>query len=58
MQIHGLALGGSLENAMVFNDVELLNTEGYGLENKLVKHKLLDCMEIYSLAVILRNAIS
>ena len=44
MQKHGLALGGSLENAMVFNDVELLNTEGYRLENEPVKHKLLDCI--------------
>ena len=44
MQKHGLALGGSLKNAMVFNDVELLNTEGYRLENEPVRHKLLDCI--------------
>ena len=40
----GLAKGGSLNNAIVVKDNELLNSEG--LRNKLefVNHKILDCM--------------
>ena len=40
----GLAKGGSLNNAVVVKDNELLNSEG--LRNKLefVNHKILDCM--------------
>ena len=40
----GLAKGGSLNNAIVVKDNEVLNSEG--LRNKLefVNHKILDCM--------------
>lgn len=40
----GLAKGGSLENAMVFDNNGLINEEGFRFEDEVVKHKLLDCI--------------
>lgn len=42
MQEHGLALGGSLNNAVVVTDTGVLNRDGLRSENEFVKHKLLD----------------
>ena len=40
----GLAKGGSLDNAIVVKDKELLNEKGLRNENEFVNHKILDCM--------------
>lgn len=40
----GLALGGSLENAVVVSDEEVLNPEGLRADDEFVRHKLLDCI--------------
>ena len=42
MRSIGLARGGSLDNAMVFNDNGIINNGGFRCENEVVKHKLLD----------------
>ena len=41
---NGLAKGGSLENAIVVKDKEVLNTEGLRNEKEFVNHKILDCI--------------
>jgi len=38
----GLALGGSLENAVVFDEKGVLNSEGLRFEDEPVRHKILD----------------
>ena len=40
----GLAKGGSLENAIVVRDNEILNEEGLRNKKEFVNHKILDCM--------------
>jgi UDP-3-O-[3-hydroxymyristoyl] N-acetylglucosamine deacetylase len=40
----GLAKGGTLDNAMVFNDTGLVNEGGFRMENEVVNHKVLDCI--------------
>ncbi|MBC7893999.1 MAG: UDP-3-O-acyl-N-acetylglucosamine deacetylase [Cytophagaceae bacterium] len=40
----GLALGGSLQNAIVLDETRVLNTEGLRYENEFVKHKVLDAI--------------
>ncbi|MDA9996380.1 UDP-3-O-acyl-N-acetylglucosamine deacetylase [Candidatus Pelagibacter sp.] len=40
----GLAKGGSLDNAIVVKDNEILNEEGLRNEKEFVNHKILDCM--------------
>ena len=44
MRSIGLARGGSLDNAMVFNDNGIINENGFRCQNEVVKHKLLDCV--------------
>ncbi|MCX6119902.1 MAG: UDP-3-O-acyl-N-acetylglucosamine deacetylase [Proteobacteria bacterium] len=44
MQRAGLALGGSLDNAIVVSDDEVLNPEGLRFNDEFVRHKLLDCI--------------
>jgi len=39
-----LALGGSLENAIVLDDNKVLNPEGLRFEDEFVRHKILDAM--------------
>ena len=41
---NGLAKGGSLNNAIVVKDEEILNTEGLRNEKEFVNHKILDCI--------------
>ena len=41
---NGLAKGGSLENAVVVKDSEILNPEGLRNEKEFVNHKILDCI--------------
>ena len=40
----GLAIGGSLNNAIVVKNNEILNDEGLRNEKEFVNHKILDCM--------------
>tara|TARA_Y100000588_G_scaffold370444_1_gene440614 strand:- start:389 stop:1270 length:882 start_codon:yes stop_codon:yes gene_type:complete len=40
----GLALGGSLENAVVISDDKILNEEGLRYDDEFVRHKILDCI--------------
>ena len=40
----GLAKGGSLENAIVVKENEILNPEGLRNEKEFVNHKILDCI--------------
>ena len=41
---NGLAKGGSLDNAVVVKDNEILNPEGLRNEKEFVNHKILDCI--------------
>jgi UDP-3-O-[3-hydroxymyristoyl] N-acetylglucosamine deacetylase len=41
---NGLAKGGSLENAIVVKDHEILNPEGLRNNKEFVNHKILDCI--------------
>ena len=40
----GLAKGGSLENAIVVKNNEILNDEGLRNEHEFIHHKILDCL--------------
>ena len=42
LQSIGLALGGSLDNAIVLDDYRILNEDGLRYKDELVKHKMLD----------------
>jgi UDP-3-O-[3-hydroxymyristoyl] N-acetylglucosamine deacetylase len=44
MRAAGLALGGSLENAVVVTDDGVMNQEGLRFSDEFVRHKLLDCI--------------
>ncbi|MGE4299068.1 MAG: UDP-3-O-acyl-N-acetylglucosamine deacetylase [Desulfovibrionaceae bacterium] len=39
---HGLALGGSLENAVVLDEYAVINPEGLRFQDEFVRHKVLD----------------
>lgn len=45
----GLALGGSLDNAVVMDDKKILNPEGLRFTNEFVRHKILDAIGDLSL---------
>ena len=44
MRSRGLALGGSLYNAIVLDDYRVLNSEGLRYDDEFAKHKILDAM--------------
>jgi len=44
MRSAGLALGGSLQNAVVLDETRILNREGLRYDNEFVKHKVLDAI--------------
>lgn len=44
MHSHNLALGGSLENAVVLDDYRVINPDGLRYPNEFVKHKMLDAV--------------
>ena len=50
MKSLGLALGGSLANAVVIDAGKVLNPEGYRREDECVRHKMLDALGDLSLA--------
>lgn len=49
LRANGLALGGSLENAVVIDDNKILNPEGLRFTNEFVRHKILDAVGDLSL---------
>jgi len=49
LQAKGLALGGSLKNAVVLDDHRIINKEGLRFPNEFVKHKILDAIGDLSL---------
>lgn len=44
LRANGLALGGSLDNAIVMDEYRVLNAEGLRYSDEFVKHKLLDAI--------------
>ncbi len=44
MRAAGLGLGGSLQNAIVLDEVKVLNSEGLRYDNEFVRHKVLDAI--------------
>ncbi|SCZ50399.1 UDP-3-O-acyl-N-acetylglucosamine deacetylase [Thiohalomonas denitrificans] len=44
LRAQNLALGGSLDNAVVVDDYRILNEDGLRYENEFVKHKILDAI--------------
>jgi UDP-3-O-[3-hydroxymyristoyl] N-acetylglucosamine deacetylase len=44
MRSRGLTLGGSMDNAIVFDDHRLLNAGGLRYDDEIVKHKILDAI--------------
>jgi len=49
LQARGLALGGSLKNAIVLDDHRIINKEGLRFPDEFVKHKILDAIGDLSL---------
>jgi UDP-3-O-[3-hydroxymyristoyl] N-acetylglucosamine deacetylase len=49
MKRYGLARGGSLDNAVVIGNHDILNKEGLRYQDEFVRHKLLDCIGDFSL---------
>lgn len=50
LRSQGLALGGSLDNAIVMDEYRVLNTDGLRYEDEFVKHKVLDAIgDLYQL---------
>jgi UDP-3-O-[3-hydroxymyristoyl] N-acetylglucosamine deacetylase len=49
MKRYGLALGGSLDNAVVIDKDHIINTDGLRFPNEFVRHKVLDCLGDFSL---------
>jgi UDP-3-O-[3-hydroxymyristoyl] N-acetylglucosamine deacetylase len=59
MRAQGLALGGSLDNAIVMDEYRVLNTDGLRFEDEFVKHKVLDAIgDLYLLGHPLIGAFS
>ena len=50
MQANGLALGGSLDNAVVVDDTGIMNEDGLRCDNEMIRHKLLDAIGDLALA--------
>lgn len=44
MRANGLALGGSMENAIVLDEFRILNSDGLRYEDEFVRHKVLDAI--------------
>lgn len=44
LRTHGLALGGSMDNAIVMDEYRILNSDGLRYEDEFVKHKVLDAI--------------
>lgn len=44
LRAHGLARGGSLENAVVVGENGIINAEGLRMPDEFIRHKALDCV--------------
>ena len=44
LQTNGLALGGSLDNAVVLDDAGMMNPGGFRFPDECVRHKILDAV--------------
>ena len=44
LRSHNLALGGTLDNAIVLDDTSVMNEDGLRYEDEFVKHKILDAI--------------
>jgi len=59
MRAQGLALGGSLDNAIVMDEYRVINPDGLRFEDEFVKHKILDAIgDLYLLGHPLIGAFS
>jgi UDP-3-O-[3-hydroxymyristoyl] N-acetylglucosamine deacetylase len=59
MRSQGLALGGSLDNAIVMDEYRVINPDGLRFEDEFVKHKVLDAIgDLYLLGHPLIGAFS
>jgi UDP-3-O-[3-hydroxymyristoyl] N-acetylglucosamine deacetylase len=59
MRSQGLALGGSLDNAIVMDEFRILNADGLRYDDEFVKHKVLDAIgDLYLLGHPLIGAFS
>ncbi len=59
LRANNLALGGSLDNAIVVDDYRMLNEDGLRYEDEFVKHKVLDAIgDLYLLGHPLIGAFS
>ena len=59
MRAQGLALGGSLDNAIVMDEYRVLNSDGLRYDDEFVKHKVLDAIgDLYLLGYPLIGAFS
>ena len=59
MQNAGLALGGSLSNAVVVENGEILNEGGLRMPREFVRHKILDCLgDLYLLGMMMRGKVT
>lgn len=59
LRARNLALGGSLDNAIVVDDYRILNEDGLRYEDEFVKHKVLDAIgDLYLLGCSLIGAFS
>ena len=41
---NGLAMGGSVDNAIIIEGNQIINKDGFRITNELAKHKILDCI--------------
>jgi len=59
MQNAGLALGGSLNNAVVVDNGTVVNEGGLRMEREFVRHKALDCLgDLYLLGMQMRGKLT
>ncbi len=57
LRSHNLALGGSMDNAVVLDDYRVLNADGLRYEDEFVRHKILDAIgDLYLLGYSLIGA--
>ncbi len=57
LQSQGLAMGGSMDNAIVMDDYRILNEDGLRYEDEFVRHKILDAIgDLYLLGCSLIGA--
>jgi len=49
MKSYGLARGGSLDNAVVIDKHDIVNSDGLRYQDEFVRHKMLDCIGDFSL---------